>query len=469
MNNILRAIGNMISQDIFLKEGVQIQNVNKSNVVTFDFEKDGVDDIISLQGISHKLYEGNLNGNTVYLAYEILSLSTAGQNQIAAKQSATETYKVYEKLSKLDILKPLMDTKKLILNNKVEVDSEIEGYTEAFGSLPNPDLIYTEFKKAIIKKLKALDKTGVLTDLVDDIHNASFEFNYDKDTTVRLLGESNVKLAEPRRDMTANALMNLKMHYINEIMTYIKDLYVNLRDDFLNTNAYVPGQSQSKSATGISNVISAGEKAAKELSQYLQENYADDVDILDFIQMAGERLKRFKEQYHIIVTAGIPKGIIKYLLDYADIKEADYQIVSKKDPNNINKISDIFDEQKYMADKNLNTFIPDDVIVSNFGGKTSNLQEYFNNGKQIYKRGDKKGKPKGYKIQHIDGPMRKYFALYDKPQINIEDDDSILLVDDTVQTGSTSDVIRKSLGTDVKLDTFALFATKALQVNEISL
>lgn len=450
MRYSVRSIANLITEDPnSFNEGVQF---DQDKNVVFDFAADNPDDIIKLVNIANTVYIANVAGHDYYLAYEIQSLTGASQAQIgqlnATNQSlswknktATALKSVYTEINKR--------------KNKLAQDNSLDYYE-------NLDYVQEDTIKLVdnvVEKLTGIGSSEFLKK-VSEIKNDIMFF---EDETINglLFGESKINVATQKtRNNAEGQKRAIGAQRIMASYDYVQSRLEAIAAEF----EIVAGARASKKpiAQQKQGIMKTGKDNANDLSDYIQKNPTDP-DVQQFVKIAGDRLAQIKDGYDAIIVAGTPKAIVNLLLMAAGINN--YVTIPKKAVTPNLKVSDIFDVSEYAKDKGLNIGAVDPKTI--MVGQYASLEKYFQDGITPYKVGKNKGKAKGFKIRNVLPTLRKYMTLYDLSGIT-QSDSNVLLVDDTVQTGSTLVSIASGLQS-ANVDGFALFATESISLEAMEI
>jgi len=438
----------MITEDPnSFNEGVQF---DQDKNVVFDFSTDNPDDIIKLVNIANTLYVANVAGHDYFLAYEIQSLTGASQEQVGQLNAAKDSLSWKNKIATaLKGIKTEIDKRKV----KLSQDSGIDYYQDLeYVKQDTIDLV-----DSIVEKLSGVGPAEFIQK-VSEIKN---DVMFIEDDTIngQIFGES-IKVATRRTPNNSEGQKRaIGAQRIMASFDYVQSSLDAVAAEF----DIVAGARASKKpiAQQKQGIMKSGKDNANDLSDYIQKNPTDP-DVQQFVKIAGDRLAQIKDQYDDIIVAGTPKAIVNLLLMAAGIQK--YVTVPKKAATPNLKISDIFDFAQYAKDKGLNgTIDPKTIMV----GQYSNLEKYFQDGIAPYKVGKNKGRAKGFKIRNVLPTLRKYMTLYDLSSIT-QNNSHVLMVDDTVQTGSTLVSIASGLQS-VKVDGFALFATESISLDPMKI
>ena len=454
MRYTVRSIANMITEDPnSFNEGVQF---DQDRNVVFDFAADNPDDIIKLINIANTLYVANVAGHDYFLAYEIQSLTGASQEQIGQLNATKDTLSWKNKTATaLNGIKTDIDKRKV----KLAQDSGMDYYQDLdYVKQDTMDLV-----DSIVEKLKGVGSAGSaeFVDFVRKVSEIKNDVMFIEDDTInsQIFGES-INVATKRTPNNAAAQQkSIGAQRIMASFDYVQSSLNAIAAKF----GIVAGARASKKpiAQQAQGIMKTGKDNANDLSDYIQKNPTDP-DVQQFVKIAGDRLAQIKDQYDDIIVAGTPKAIVNLLLMAAGIQN--YVTVPKKAATPNLKIQDIFDFAQYAKDKGINgTIDPKTIMV----GQYSNLEKYFQDGISPYKVGKNKGKAKGFKIRNVLPTLRKYMTLYDLSSIT-QSNSHVLMVDDTVQTGSTLVSIASGLQS-VKVDGFALFATESIKLDPMKI
>lgn len=448
MRYTVRSIANMITEDPnSFNEGVQF---DQDKNVVFDFATDNPDDIIKLVNIANTLYVANVAGHDYFLAYEIQSLTGAAQEEVGQLNASKDSLSWKNK------------TATALKGIKIDIGKKITTNQQNSGMYYYQDLEYVkqdtiELVDEIVEKLTGIGSAEFIQK-VSEIKN---DVMFIEDDTIngQIFGES-IKVATRRTPNNSEGQKRaIGDQRIQASFEFVIDSLNAIAAEF----DIIAGARKSKKpiTQKAQGIRQTGKNNANDLSDYIQNNPTDP-DVQQFVKIAGDRLAQIKDQYDDIIVAGKPKAIVNLLLMAAGIQR--YVTVPKKTATPNLMIQDIFDFSKYAKDKGIEgTIDPKTIVIS----PHSNLEKYFQDGISIYKVGKDKGKVKGFKIRNIMPTMRKYMTLYDLSSIT-QSNSHVLMVDDTVQTGSTLVSIASGLQS-VKVDGFALFATESISLDPMKI
>lgn len=451
MRYTVRSIANMITEDPnSFNEGVQF---DQDRNVVFDFAADNPDDIIKLVNIANTLYVANVAGHDYFLAYEIQSLTGASQEQIGQLNATKASLSWKNKMATaLKGIKTEIDKRKV----KLAQDSGMDYYQDLeYVKQDTMNLVDN-----IVEKLTGVGSAGSAK-FIQKVSEIKNDIMFTEDDTInsQIFGES-INVATKRTPNNAAAQQkSIGAQRIMASFDYVQSSLDAIAAQFdITAGTRASKKPIAQQAQGI---MKTGKDNANDLSDYIQKNPTDR-DVQQFVKIAGDRLAQIKDQYDDIIVAGTPKAIVNLLLMAAGIQN--YVTVPKKAATPNLKIQDIFDFAQYAKDKGINgTIDPKTIMV----GQYSNLEKYFQDGISSYKVGKNKGKAKGFKIRNVLPTLRKYMTLYDLSSIT-QSNSHVLMVDDTVQTGSTLVSIASGLQS-VKVDGFALFATESIKLDPMKI